>query len=56
LRIAPEEFQASFMKWVKALHKITQGQVIGFDGKQMRGSYDRSKGKRAIYLVSAWAE
>jgi predicted transposase YbfD/YdcC len=54
--IDPEEFQASFMKWVKALHKITQGQVIGIDGKQMRGSHDRSQGKRAIYMVSAWAE
>lgn len=54
--IEPEEFQASFMKWVKALRKVTQGQVIGIDGKQMRGSHDRSKGKRAIYMVSAWAE
>jgi predicted transposase YbfD/YdcC len=55
-QIDPEEFQASFMKWVKALHKITQGQVIGIDGKQMRGSHDQRKGKRAIYIVSAWAE
>jgi predicted transposase YbfD/YdcC len=55
-QINPEEFQASFVKWVKALHKITQGQVIGIDGKQVRGSHDRSRGKRAIYMVSAWAE
>ena len=46
--INPEEFQASFTKWVKALHKITQGQVIGIDGKQMRGSHDRRQGKRVI--------
>ena len=55
-QIDPEEFQASFMKWVKALQQITQGQVIGIDGKQMRGSHDHRKGKRAIYMVSAWAE
>jgi predicted transposase YbfD/YdcC len=55
-QIDPEEFQASFMKWVKALQQITQGQVISIDGKQMRGSHDRSQGKRAIYMVSAWAE
>jgi predicted transposase YbfD/YdcC len=55
-RINPEEFQASFMEWVKALHQITQGQVIGIDGKQMRGSHDQRQGKRAIYMVSAWAE
>lgn len=55
-RIDPEEFQASFMKWVKALHQITQGQVISIDGKQMRGSHDQGKGQRALYMVSAWAE
>jgi hypothetical protein len=55
-KIAPEAFQACFMEWVKALRKIMQRQVIGIDGKQMRGSHDKSKGKRAIYMVSAWAE
>lgn len=55
-QIDPQEFQACFMKWVKALNKITEGQVIGIDGKQMRGSHDKNKGKRAIYMVSAWAE
>jgi len=55
-RINPEEFQASFMEWVQAVHEITQGQVIGVDGKQMRGSHDRGKGKQAIYMISAWAE
>ena len=55
-QIDPEEFQASFLKWVKALQQITQGQVIGIDGKQMRGSHDRYTGQRALYMVSAWAE
>ena len=55
-RIDPEEFQASFMKWVQALHEITQGQVISIDGKQMRGSHDQGQGQRALYMVSAWAE
>jgi predicted transposase YbfD/YdcC len=52
----PEEFQACFMKWVKALNEIIQGQVIGVDGKQMRGSHDKTQGKSALYIVSAWAE
>jgi len=55
-QINPEEFQASFLTWVKALHEVTQGQVIGIDGKQMRGSHDQNQGKRSIYMVSAWAE
>jgi predicted transposase YbfD/YdcC len=32
------------------------GQVIAVDGKQVRGSKDGFLGKRAIYMVSAWAE
>jgi len=55
-QIDPEEFQASFAAWVQALHQVTRGQVIGIDGKQMRGSHDKGKGKPAIYMVSAWAE
>lgn len=55
-QIDPEEFQVCFLNWVKALQEITQGQVISIDGKQMRGSHDQQKGKRAIYMVSAWAE
>jgi predicted transposase YbfD/YdcC len=51
----PEEFQRSFLEWVQAVNRLTQGQVIAIDGKQLRGSHDQSSGKRAIYMVSAWA-
>jgi predicted transposase YbfD/YdcC len=55
-KLDPHEFQACFMKWVKALNRVLKGQVIGIDGKQLRGSHEKRKGKRAIYIVSAWAE
>lgn len=55
-QINPEEFQASFMAWVQAVHHITQGQVMGVDGKQLRGSHERGRGQAALYMVSAWAE
>ncbi len=54
--IDPEEFQASFRGWVQAVCEVTEGQVVGFDGKQMRGSHDKKKGQHALYMVSAWAE
>jgi len=54
--IEPEEFQKSFQGWVQSIHEFTDGQVVAIDGKQLRGSKDNFLGKRAIYMVSAWAE
>ena len=54
-KIKPEEFQKHFMAWVQAVEKLTTGQVIAVDGKQLRRSHDREAGKAAIYMVSAWA-
>jgi len=54
--IDPEEFQKSFQSWVQSIHELTNGQVVAIDGKQLRGSKDGFLGKRAIYMVSAWAE
>lgn len=50
-----EEFEKSFLEWVKAIHELSGGQVIAIDGKQLRGSQDIPEGKEAIYMVSAWA-
>jgi predicted transposase YbfD/YdcC len=54
-QIKPEEFQKHFIEWVQAVEKLTSGQVIGIDGKQLRRSHDHELGKTAIYMVSAWA-
>lgn len=54
--IEPEEFQESFQSWIDSIQELTEGQIIAIDGKQMRGSKDGFLGKRAIYMVSAWAE
>lgn len=53
--IEPEEFQKSFQSWVQSIHELTDGQIVAIDGKQLRGSKDNFLGKRAIYMVSAWA-
>lgn len=55
-RIDAQEFQLAFYEWVWAVNDIIQGQIINIDGKQLRGSKDNVLGKRAIYMVSAWAE
>ena len=42
------------MDWVNSVNLLTQGQVIAVDGKTLRRSHDRSSGKAAIHMVSAW--
>jgi predicted transposase YbfD/YdcC len=63
--IDAQQFQLAFYtapavrcrcEWVWAVNDIIQGQIINIDGKCLRGSDDHRMGKRAIYMVSAWAE
>ena len=54
-RIDPEQFRQSFLAWVQAVFEVTDGQVIAIDGKALRRSHDKSLGKRAIRMISAWA-
>jgi predicted transposase YbfD/YdcC len=54
--LSPEQFQACFLSWIQAVASITEGQVVAIDGKNLRRSHDRTLGKSAIYMVSAWAE
>ena len=54
--IDAQQFQLAFYEWVLAVNEIVQGQIINIDGKCLCGSNDKPLGKRAIYMVSAWAE
>jgi len=54
-RLDPEQMQACFRRWVQAISQLCQGEVIAIDGKTVRHSDERAKGKGAIHMVSAWA-
>jgi predicted transposase YbfD/YdcC len=54
-RLDPAEFQRGFLGWIEALHEASQRQVIAVDGKTLRRSFDRAKGKSALHMVHAWA-
>jgi predicted transposase YbfD/YdcC len=54
-RIKPEAFQACFRCWVQTLAETLGIKQIAIDGKTLRRSHDRSSGKSALHLVSAWA-
>ena len=53
-RLDPVEFETHFLMWVQAISEKIKG-LIAIDGKQLRRSHDHSTGKKAIYMVSAWA-
>jgi predicted transposase YbfD/YdcC len=53
--IKPAEFEACLLRWITALHEITDGQIVAIDGKTLRRSFDTANSKSAIHMVSAWA-
>lgn len=54
-QIDPQQFQAGFISWVKAISHLTAGEVVAIDGKTLCGSVDPSNDRKAIHMVSAWA-
>ena len=54
-RLDAEQFQRGFANWVQAVCEVLEGQVVAIDGKTARRSHNRSIGKEAIHMVSAWA-
>lgn len=50
-----EQFQLCFVEWIQAVARLTEGQIVAADGKTLRRSHDRSEGKKALQMVSAWA-
>jgi predicted transposase YbfD/YdcC len=51
----PIEFEECFRGWMRAVAGVLPEQVVALDGKTVRGSHERSRGKEPIHLVSAWA-
>jgi predicted transposase YbfD/YdcC len=53
-RLDPVQFEACFFEWVQSLTESIEG-VIAIDGKTLRRSHDKTNGKKALHMVSAWA-
>jgi predicted transposase YbfD/YdcC len=54
-RLSPTVFQESFLSWISTLAEISDGEIVAIDGKTLRGSYDTARNRKAIHMVSAWA-
>lgn len=49
-------FQDGFMAWLQAVNEeLFKKDIISIDGKTLRGSLDRAKGKSALHMISAWS-
>ncbi|MEI9897879.1 MAG: ISAs1 family transposase [Chthoniobacter sp.] len=51
----PEQFAACFSSWTQSLRQSLAQEIVAVDGKTVRRSHDRARGRPAIHLVSAWA-
>ena len=51
----PERFAASLHEWVAESVGLVGAQQIAIDGKTLRRAHDRTQGKKALHLLSAWA-
>ncbi len=53
--LAPEQFQACFLKWMQAVNSRAKGELIAIDGKVLRSSYNTNDRQSTIHMVSAFA-
>jgi predicted transposase YbfD/YdcC len=51
----PEEMEKGFVAWVSSIAKLTAGEVVSIDGKELCGTRETGK-KQLVHMVSAWAE
>jgi len=53
--INPEQFRICFMAWTKAISKAVDGDIIAFDGKTLRSTFNTTTGLSAIQVLNAWS-
>lgn len=51
----PAALEASFIKWVQSKINLSEGCVVGIDGKAQRGTAKKGQPHSFIHIVSAWA-
>jgi predicted transposase YbfD/YdcC len=54
-RLDTLEFYAALESWTRSIARSLNGETVAFDGKTLRGSFDKASNKSALHSVSAWA-
>ena len=49
-----EEFERTFLEWVRTAVQLSEGAVVNIDGKELCGTHSAGK-KEGLRVVSAWA-
>jgi hypothetical protein len=52
-RINPEALEQVLSQWLQHFMGSLAGEVVPIDGKNLKGSYDRNQGIKALHLVTA---
>jgi predicted transposase YbfD/YdcC len=48
-------FGECFSQWTQSVRRTVDAEIVAIDGKTLRRSHDRYRGKSALHVVSAWA-
>ena len=54
--INPNQFRKCFISWTESFRIKKEQEIIAIDGKTMRRTADNALGRKAIHIVSAWAD
>jgi predicted transposase YbfD/YdcC len=54
-RLDTLKFYAALESWAMDVAQSLKGETVAFDGKTLRGSFDKASNKSALHSVSAWA-
>ena len=49
------ELKEIFVEWISSAVRLSKGSLVNIDGKNLFGSKEPIKGKKALNIVSAWA-
>lgn len=53
--INPMKFHECFINWMRDCHSSNDSDIIAIDGKTLRRSYDKSRRRGAIHMISAFS-
>jgi predicted transposase YbfD/YdcC len=53
--INPDDFVRCFVNWTSAISKAVNKDIIAFDGKTLRHSFNNSTGIGAVHVMNAWS-